>query len=139
MRSLSRKSARSSALRGHGLEIIGAVEPGGAVEVGRADLAQRSEIVARRVLRAVEHDVLEQMREAGAALRLVLGADIVPDADRDDRRLAVVVDDDAQAVGSVKVSIRDVDPLDQRSDRIGSRLRRRALGGGGGDGRRQLP
>ena len=69
MRSLSMNSARSSAPRRHGLEIIGAVEPGGAVEVGRADLLQVFEIVARAVLGAVEHQMLEQMGEAGLALR----------------------------------------------------------------------
>ena len=35
--------------------------------------------VARRVLRALEHHVLEQVREAGAAGRLVRGADVVPE------------------------------------------------------------
>ena len=53
----------------HGLEIIGAVEPGGAVVVGRADLLQVGEVVAGQVFRAVEHQMLEQMGEAGLALR----------------------------------------------------------------------
>src|SRR3546814_4971306 len=41
------------------------------------------------VLAALEHQVLEQVCEAGAAGLLVLAADVVPDVDRDDRRLAV--------------------------------------------------
>ena len=117
----------------HGLEIIGAVEPGGAVEVGRAHRAGMFEIFARRVFGAVEHEVLEQVGEAGAAGRLVLGADIVPDADRDHRRLAVLVDDDAQAVGEREGLVRDVDPLDQLADRIGgggAAAPARWLGGG---------
>jgi hypothetical protein len=66
------------ALARHRLEIIGAVEPGRAVVIGRADLLQVGEIVARQILRAVEHQMLEQMREAGLALGLVLRPDIVP-------------------------------------------------------------
>src|SRR5690606_22405297 len=42
--------------------------------------------------------VLEEMGEAGLALRLVLRAHVIPNADRDDRRLAILVDDHAQAV-----------------------------------------
>ena len=128
MRSLSRNSARSSAGGRHGLEIIGAVEPGGAVEVGRADLAQRLEIIARRVFGAVEHQMLEQMREAGPAGRLVLRADIVPDGDRDDRRLAVLVDDDAQAVVEGEGLVRDVDPAGRAARTGSAALRRRAAG-----------
>ena len=59
------------------------------------------------------------MGEAGAAGRLVLGADIVPDADRDDGRLAVLVDDDAQAVGEGEGLVGDVDPLDELLDGVG--------------------
>ena len=107
----------------HGLEIIGAVEPGGAVEVGRADLAQRLEIVAGRVFGAVEHQMLEQMGEAGLAVGLVLRADIVPDGDCDDRRLAVLVDDDLEAVVEGELLVGNVDLADE-------------LGDGGGLGRR---
>jgi hypothetical protein len=59
----------------HRLEIIGAVEPGGAVHVGGADPLHRGEIAGIAVLGAAEHQMLEQMREAGAAGRLVLRAD----------------------------------------------------------------
>ena len=79
--------------------------------------------------------MLEQVGEAGAAGRLVLGADIVPDADRDHRGLAVGVDDDAQAVGEREGLERDVDPLDQGRDRIGGAAAAGALfGAGGGSG-----
>ena len=40
---------------GHGLEVVGAVEPGGAVVIGRADLLQGREEVTRGILRSVEH------------------------------------------------------------------------------------
>src|SRR5690606_4669915 len=49
-------------------------------------------------LRAVEHQMLEQVRESGLALRLVFRADVVPDADGHDRRLPILVNDDAQTV-----------------------------------------
>ena len=42
--------------------------------------------------------MLEQVGEAGAAPDLVLRAHVVPDVHGHDRRLAVLVDDDGQAV-----------------------------------------
>ena len=128
MRSLSRNKARSSAGARHGLEIIGAVEPGGAVEIGGAHGAGMLEIFARRVFRAVEHDVLEQVREAGAAGRLVLRTDIVPDADRDDRRLAVLMDDHPKPVRQGEGLMRDVHPGEQLPDRVVAGGRRAGAG-----------
>ena len=121
----------------HGLEIIGAVEPGRAVEIGRAHRAGVGEVIARSVLGAVEHDVLEQVGEAGAAGGLVLRSDIVPDADRDHRGLVVLVDDDSKPVGEREGLVGDVDP-GKEGGRAGPGARggRAALGGGGraGDG-----
>ena len=115
----------------HRLEIIGAIEIGRAVEVGRADLLQRREEVARGVFRSVEHQMLEQMREAGRTLRLVLRPDVIPDAHRDDRRLAIGVDDHAQPVLQRELLIRDVHFLDQRRHRRGLHRRGRGLRNGG--------
>ena len=103
--------------RRHRLEIIGAVVPGGPVVIGRADILQVGEEVARQILGAVEHQMLEQMREAGLALGLVLGPDIVPGADRDHRRLVVLVDDHRQPVGQAEHGVRDRHLLDQGRDR----------------------
>ena len=61
------------------------------------------------VLRALEHQVLEQVREAGLARDLVLGADVVPEVDRDDRRLAVGVHDHGQAVVEAEGLVGDGD------------------------------
>jgi hypothetical protein len=88
----------------HVLEVVGAVGVGGAVLVGGADQLERLEELAAVVLRALEHQVLEQVGEAAAPGRLVLAADVVPDVDRDDRRLAVGVHDHAQAVGQGELS-----------------------------------
>jgi len=43
------------------------------------------------------------MGEAGLALDLVLGADVVPEVDRDDGRQPIDRDDQAQAVGPTSI------------------------------------
>ena len=112
---------------------------GGAVLVGRADQLERLEEFALVVLRALEHQVLEQVREAGAAGRLVLAADVVPDVDRDDRRLAVGVHDHAQAVGQGELLVRDVDGGGLRRGAAPASARTRAAerSRGRGQGRRR--
>src|SRR3546814_14195531 len=55
------------------------------------------------------HQVLEQVREAAAACRLVLAAHAVPDVDRHDRRLVVLVHDHRKAVGLGELLVRDGD------------------------------
>ena len=50
------------------------------------------------VLRALEHHVLEQVREAGAARPLVLRADVVPDRHVHDRRRVILGEDHPQPV-----------------------------------------
>ena len=52
------------------------------------------------VARALEHEVLEQMGEAGPAGLLMARANDVPEVDGDDWRQVVGRDDDAQAVGA---------------------------------------
>ncbi len=83
----------------HRLEIIGAIEAGGAVVVGRAHLLERAEEIARRILRSVEHQMFEQMGEARPAGGLVLGTGVIPDRHRHHRRLAIGRHHHAQAVG----------------------------------------
>ena len=51
------------------------------------------------VLRALEHHVLEQVREPGAARLLVLRADVIPDLGVHDRRRVIFEKDDLQPVG----------------------------------------
>jgi hypothetical protein len=90
------------------LEVVGAVGIGGSVLVGDANLLEGFEVFALVVFRTLEHQVLEQVREARPARRLVLGADVIPQVDRDDGRLAVGVNDDAQAVGQGELLVGDV-------------------------------
>ena len=107
--------------RGHGFEIVGAVEEGRAVIIGCADLLEIFEIVARKVLATVEHEMFVEVREAGLARRLVLRADIVPGRDRDDRRLMVFVDDDGEAVGEAEHGVGNGDLADEARHGRGGR------------------
>jgi hypothetical protein len=121
----------------HVLEVVRAIEPRGAVDLGRARGLQRAEIFVVVMLRAVEHQVLEEMRKARAARALVLAAHVVVRVHRDDRRLVVFVHDQRQAIGQHEALERDVDVREAR----GGRRRRppRGLGGprrGGKDERR---
>ncbi len=84
---------------GHGLEVVGALEAGGAVERAAGALDQFEVPVVGDVGGALEHQVLEEVGEAGAALDLVAGAHVVPEADGGDRGEVVLGEDDAQAVG----------------------------------------
>jgi len=68
MRSDSSHRARSRPFT-HVLEISGAIEPGVAIQGGGAGGQQRTHEFVVVVLGAVEHQVLEEVREAGAAGR----------------------------------------------------------------------
>ena len=96
-------------VRGHVLEVVGAIEVGGAVHVGGTDLVERFEVVVVVVLATVEHQVLKQMSKSGFADLLVLRAHVVPDVYRHDRRLVILVDDEGQAVVEHELLERDVD------------------------------
>ncbi len=123
----------------HGLEIVGAVEPGGAIPICGAHFAQRLDQI-RNVLGAVEeHDVFEQVREAGLPLRLILGAHIVPGSDGDDRRLAILVDQNSEPIVERELLVRNLHAFEEFGDRC--RLlpagRRRARCGAAAQGRRK--
>src|SRR5687767_12098327 len=61
------------------------------------------------------------MREAGAPDLLVLRADVIPQVDGDDRRLAILVDEQGQPVRQNELLVLD----------LGNVLRRRGRAGGG--------
>ena len=88
-----------------GLDVVGEVGAGRAVVAAAAAGDHLVEHALRRVRRALEHQVLEQVREAGAVLRLQAHADVVDHRDADGRRAVVLGDDDGQAV----VELLDVD------------------------------
>jgi hypothetical protein len=110
----------------HGLEVIGAVGVGGAVQVGRADAFKGRQIGLVEVLAAREHQVFEQVGEAGLAGRLVLGTDVVPGVDGHHRRFMVLVHQHRQAVLQHEFGVGDVR---NRDVDLGGRF-----GGGGGNG-----
>ena len=77
----------------YGLEVVGAVEAGCAVDRS-TDALQRLEVLGVVVGRALEHQVLKEMREARAALDFVFAADVVPDVDLDEGNRMVLGQDD---------------------------------------------
>ena len=82
-----------------GLEVVGPVEAGGGVR-GAAGGLDRGQVLARLDAGpgALEHQVLEQVREAGASLHLVTRTDLVPEVHRHARRDRVGVDDQTQPI-----------------------------------------
>src|SRR3546814_19527351 len=52
----------------HRFEIIGPVEPGGAIEVRGTDLLQRFKEITGGIFRSIEHQMYEKMRKACLAL-----------------------------------------------------------------------
>jgi hypothetical protein len=82
--------------------VDGAVEGGVGVEMAAEvlDLLRHLAVAARR--RALEHEMLEQMRKARAEpRRFVDAAGGAPELDRDDRRGEVGLDEDVEAVGEL--------------------------------------
>ena len=67
------------------------------------------------VLGSLEHHVLEEMREPGAALPLVARTDVVVDGDREHRSGVILRDDHAQAVLET-VSVNSIDRGGAQSD-----------------------
>jgi hypothetical protein len=111
-----------------GLVVVGAVLGGGPVVVGARGLEEPVEVARRYVLRAHEHDVLEQVREAGAAGALVPRPDVVPDVDRDDRHGTVLVHDDRETVRQREPLMRDAQLL--RGELDGQRRHQERRGDG---------
>ena len=99
MRSDSSQSAELELVRRQRLEVVRAIEvvvPLRFVAAGR--LEQLEVRVAGHVLRALEHHVLEQVREAGAPGGLVGRTDVVPDVDRDERQAVIFREDHLEPV-----------------------------------------
>jgi hypothetical protein len=95
-------------VRRHVLEVVGAIVVRRAVVVAAGALEQRVEHAFLDVLRSLEHQVLEQVREAGAAGLLVRRADVIPDVHRRHRHALVLVQDDREPVGQAELCVRDL-------------------------------
>jgi hypothetical protein len=89
------------------VEVVGAVGAGG--RVVRAAARLHHDVEVRHALGAHEHQVLEQVREAAAALRLVLAAHAVPDVDLHARQAVVGREDHGHAVAQRVGLVRDLD------------------------------
>ena len=94
---------------GEHLEVVGVVGAGGAVEHPAVLLHELDQLHLRELPGALEHQVLEEVREAGAPARFEPEADLVVDGDGDDRRRGVRGDDDAQPVAEPPVLDRYVE------------------------------
>ena len=89
--------------------VVGGV--GVALAADRRD--HRGVLFGPDVLRALEHHVLEEVREAGAPRLLVLRADVIPDCEVDDRRRVIFGQDHGQPVGQrrdVVLKLRRAEP-----------------------------
>ncbi len=60
------------------------------------------------VFGAFEHQVLEEMGKPGPPRHLILGSDVIPDVDRHDRAVAVLVHQHVQTIVERAVSKRYV-------------------------------
>ncbi len=107
------------------LEVVRAIFARRAVERAAVARHELEVLAARHVLRALEHHVLEQVREAGAAADLVAAADVVDDVHGDGRRRVVDEHHDAQAI--VELLALHVEPQIRRGGRRGGCRGRRAL------------
>ncbi len=86
--------------------VEGGVVVGGEGVLAAADLGDLgAELAGRMVGRALEHQVLEEMRDAGFSGRLVGAADLVPDHMGDDRRAMVGDNHDFHAVVEQELEI----------------------------------
>jgi hypothetical protein len=60
------------------------------------------------MLRSLEHQVLEEVREPGMAWTFVLGSDVIPEVHRNDRARVVLVQQNIKAIGQRVLAERDV-------------------------------
>ena len=132
-------------------EVVRAVRVSRAVERTSGFADELEVLLVADVLRALEHDVFEQMREARAAGFFTSTAHVVHDENGDDRIRMVFVDDDLQAVVELEALEGDVDCLGhgggccQNGDKKGDHSRcswsdrpQRPKRGFGGPGGRQV-
>jgi len=85
---------------GDGFEVVGAVEVGGAVDIGCACALDVFDVgFFADVLGAFEHHVLEEVGEASASCALVERTDVVPEIDSDEGQAVVFVHEDDETVG----------------------------------------
>ncbi|EGF30136.1 hypothetical protein IMCC9480_2095 [Oxalobacteraceae bacterium IMCC9480] len=96
-------------VRRHGVEVVGAIEIGTAIGVGRAGtFEQFVGRAARHVLRGGEHHVFEQMRKTGQAGRFIGRTHVVPEIDGRQWQAVILDQDDVEAIGQCVFFERDL-------------------------------
>ena len=124
MRSASSSQREADVRRRHRVVIGGQVLGRERVDVAADLLEEARVLLGRDVLRALEHHVLEHVRDAADADVLVLRSDVIEDLHRRDRRLVIGEEQHLEAVRQRPV--------------LDVQLRRRKRGGRGGGGLRRL-
>jgi hypothetical protein len=129
---------RLEMVRRHHRLVGGDVLAGEGVVLAADVLGEAVELLALHVLRALEHDVLEEMREARLAFGVVGAADVVPDLDAD-RRAGVALDrKQGEAVVELALAVDDARHLQRLGrGRGGGARRARAERAGGEAGREE--
>src|SRR5579863_9843428 len=89
-------------------KVIGAVTIGGAIEIGRANSFHGVDVGVVEIFATAEHEVFEQVSEAGLAWFFVLGADVVPGVYGDDRRFVVLMNQNGESVGEDKLGVGNI-------------------------------
>ena len=113
-------------VRRHDLEVVREVEPRRSVQEAAVGFDEADELHLAEILRALEHHVLEEVREPGAVLRLDAETDV--EVDGDDRRWGrrVAREHDLQPVLELEVVDRDLElPGSRRRLRRSQQPRRR--------------
>ena len=95
----------------HHLEVVGVIEPRRSVQRAAVLVDDADVLELGDVLGSLKHQVLEQVREAGAAFRLDAEADAVHQLDHHDRRRVVFADHHPQAVRQLLVDDRNRERL----------------------------
>ena len=99
------KERQLQGVRRHVDEVVRGVVAGGRV-VGAASLLEPLiELPVLHVAGSHEHQVLEEMREAGAPRVLARRADVVPDVHGDNRRAVILVQNHGHAVGQRELRV----------------------------------
>ena len=100
--------AQFNLIAGQRLEIIRAVEVGGAIDVGRARAFQVFDVrLFADMLRPLEHHVLEEVGETGPPGFFVHGADVIPEVDGYQREAMVFIGQHLQAVRQLVLLVLD--------------------------------
>src|SRR5258706_4120424 len=93
---------------GNVFKIIGAVAVGGAIQVGGADTFHGIDIGVVEIFAAAEHEVFEEVGEAGFAGLFIFRTDVIPGVYSNDGRFVVLVNHDREAVGQHKLGVRNI-------------------------------